>query len=100
MCGGSGSWIGTLHDGSRRQPRWMPRRSRGSARAVTHALPRKDTSAFTERVREPQHGGIDTGLFCPLRLHIPDQRIRYQDVMPIIGIITISIVITSTTVTG
>ena len=47
----------------------MPRRSRAEARAGAHALPRKYTKAFTERAREPQHGGIDTGLFCPMRLH-------------------------------
>ena len=47
----------------------MPRRSRAEARAGAHALPRKYTKAFTERAREPQNVGIDTGLFCPIRLH-------------------------------
>jgi hypothetical protein len=31
--------------------------------------PGKDTKAFTERAREPQHVGIYTRLFCPIRLH-------------------------------
>jgi hypothetical protein len=41
----------------------------GGSRAGAHALPSKETKAFTERAREPQNGGIDTGLFCPIRLH-------------------------------
>src|SRR5260370_39239711 len=69
MCGGIGSWVGTIREVSRREQAGCHGVREPGLTPVRMLFGGKYTKAFTERAREPQNGGIDTGLFCPIRLH-------------------------------
>jgi hypothetical protein len=55
-----------------------------------HALPRKETKAFTERAREPQHVGIYTGLFLPNSTAHPFQASE-GEVSPSYGLLDLTV---------